>query len=187
MTDVPAQAGLRIAGPPDAETLSALGWETFLDTFVRGFGMPYSAADLDSFFAASHAPARCAEILADPTRRTWIAERDGRAVGFALAGPCGLPHPEARPEDGELKRLYVLPQEKGAGLAASLMDEALAWLERDGPRPLWLGVWSGNHRAQRFYARYGFAKAGEYEYAVGATRDHEFVLRRAPGGGSLPP
>ena len=173
-----AETTLRIAGPQDAERLSRLGWETFLDTFVRGFALPYPPADLDHFFAASYAPERFAAALADPGRRAWIAERDEEAVGFATAGPCALPHPDARPEHGELHRLYVLPAEKGSGLAARLMETALAWLERDGPRPLWLGVWSGNHRAQRFYARYGFSKAGEYKYPVGATRDHEFILRR---------
>ena len=172
------EAPLRIAGPDDAEALSALGWETFLDTFVRGFALPYSPADLHAFFAASYAPDRFAALLADPARRAWIAERAGAAVGFATAGPCGLPHPCARTADGELHRLYVRGAEKGTGLAARLMDEALAWLERDGPRPVWLGVWSGNHRAQRFYARYGFARVGEYDYPVGATLDHEFILRR---------
>ena len=169
---------IRTAGPDDAALLSALGWETFLDTFVRGFALPYPPADLDAFFAASYAPARFAALVADGGRRAWIAERDGTAVGFATAGPCALPHPDACAADGELHRLYVRPGEKGTGLAARLMDEALAWLERRGPRPVWLGVWSGNLRAQRFYARYGFAKVGEYAYPVGATRDHEFILKR---------
>ena len=60
---------------------------------------------------------------------------------------------------------------------ASEMMEVQALL-RDGPRTLWVGVWSENFGAQRFYARYGFDKAGEYLFPVGATRDHEFIFRR---------
>jgi ribosomal protein S18 acetylase RimI-like enzyme len=41
-------------------------------------------------------------------------------------------------------------------------------------------VWSENFGAQRFYARYGFEKAGEYLFPVGDTHDLEFILRRAP-------
>jgi len=41
-------------------------------------------------------------------------------------------------------------------------------------------VWSENFGAQRFYARYGFAKAGEYDFIVGRQRDHEFIYRRDP-------
>ena len=40
------------------------------------------------------------------------------------------------------------------------------------------GVWSGNLKAQKLYQAHGFEKAGEYEYPVGAWRDHEFILRR---------
>lgn len=169
---------LRPARADDAETLSALGWRTFVETFVHGFAMPYSPADLDAFHAASYAPRRFAALLADPASRGWIAEREDEAVGFATVGPVTLPHPDIGPEDGELKRLYVRGDLKGAGLAGRLMDEAMGWLERDGPRRTWLGVWSGNLRAQRFYARRGFEKVGEYIYPVGETRDHEFIMRR---------
>jgi hypothetical protein len=57
------------------------------------------------------------------------------------------------------------------------MHAALDWLDRLG-RPLWIGVWSENHGAQRLYGRHGFVKVGEYEFPVGKTRDQEFILRR---------
>ena len=180
-------AAIRLARPGDAELLSRLGWKTFLDTFVRGFAMPYPPEDLESFFAASYAPERFAAALADPASRAWIAEQGGEAVGFATAGPAGLPHPDVAAQDGELKRLYLREAAKGSGLAARLMDGALAWLDRDRERTLWLGVWSGNLRAQRFYARYGFETAGEYRFAVGATLDHEFIMRRPPAAARLAP
>ena len=72
-------------------------------------------------------------------------EADGRAVGHALAGPCDLPHPEVTAACGELKRIYVLAGWRGGGMGSRLLTEALAWLERDGPRRLWIGVFSGNH------------------------------------------
>ena len=52
------------------------------------------------------------------------------------------------------------------------------WLLDRGPRTLWVGVWSENLGAQRFYARYGFALAGEYAFPVGRVRDREFIFRR---------
>ncbi len=63
---------------------------------------------------------------------------------------------------------------------AKLMQTAMDWLLRDGPRTLWVGVWSENFGAQRFYARYGFERVGEYLFPVGQTNDHEFIFRRAP-------
>ena len=63
----------------------------------------------------------------------------------------------------------------------------MAWLQRKGPCGLWIGVWSGNDGAQRFYARRGFERVGEYRFPVGQTRDLEFILCRTapyPGHGT---
>lgn len=167
---------LRRATPADAAMLSSLASRTFTETF----GHLYPPQDLAAFLAESYAVERQRTILAHPGYAVWLAEEDGVAVGHAAAGPCGLPHPEVAAGDGELKRLYMLRSHQSAGHGTRLMDAALEWLLRDGPRRLWVGVWSENHGAQRFYQRHGFSKVGEYLFPVGAQHDLEFILRRDP-------
>jgi ribosomal protein S18 acetylase RimI-like enzyme len=82
------------------------------------------------------------------------------------------------PACGELERFYIRAGRQGAGLGERLFAEVMAWLEKDGPRRIWIGVWSENHGAQRFYARHGFEVVGSYAFIVGHTRDHEFIMRR---------
>ena len=165
---------IRRAEPADAAALSRLGRRTFSETF----GHLYPPADLAAFLAEAHSQAFYAAALADPGQAAWIAEADGEAAGYALAGACALPHPDVTPGCGELKRLYVLGTHQGQNLGARLIEPALAWLDAKGATPVWLSVWAHNAGAQRFYARYGFEKAGEYEFAVGTWRDPEFILRR---------
>jgi GNAT superfamily N-acetyltransferase len=116
--------------------------------------------------------------LAHPDKALWLVEDGGVAIGYALAGPCDLPHPEVTNRCLELKRIYFVAGRQGGGLGGRLFDEVMAWMERDGPRDLWIGVWSENFGAQRFYGRRGFEKVGEYGFRVGRTVDHEFILRR---------
>ena len=165
---------IRRADPADADVLSDIGVRTFVDTF----GHLYPDADLQAFLQESHAPAVYARYLADPAYALWLLEDDGRAMGYALAGPCSLPHADVTPADGELKRLYVRKDLQNGGWGGRLFQAALDWLERAGPRTLWISVWSENTGAQRFYARHGFEQAGEYEFPVGRVRDREFMLRR---------
>jgi ribosomal protein S18 acetylase RimI-like enzyme len=164
---------VRKADPADAETLTRLGRETFADTFAH----LYPPEDLAAFQAEAHTPERYAAWAVDPAFGLWIAERGGEAIGYALAGPCHLPHEAVTPGCGELWRIYVRKSAQGTGLGKTLMETALAWLEKPG-RDLWIGVWSENFKAQRLYQSYGFEKAGEYEFPVGRQRDHEFILRR---------
>lgn len=170
---------IRRATTEDAVALAELG----ATTFVEAFGQLYSPEDLQAFLDESHSVAAYAKVLANPDYALWIAEKGGRAIGYAQAGSCGLPHADVQPGDGELKRLYLLKGEQNGGVGRALFEQALAWLERDGPRPLWISVWSENLGAQRFYGRYGFEFAGEYDFIVGEQRDREFMFRRLPRAG----
>ncbi|KRG71505.1 GNAT family N-acetyltransferase [Pseudoxanthomonas dokdonensis] len=165
---------LRRASVADAEVLSTLAARTFSETF----GHLYPAQDLADFLADAYALDKQRTILGHPDYAVWLLEDQGVAVGHAAAGPCGLPHPQVGDGDGELKRLYVLQSHQNGGHGSRLFTAAIDWLQQAGPRTLWIGVWSQNHGAQRFYARHGFEKVGEYKFPVGNTLDDEFILRR---------
>ncbi len=167
---------IRRATKDDADTLSEIGGRSF----VEAFGHLYCAEDLDAFLQESHAPDRYASYLDDAAYALWLLEDGSDVVGYALAGPSGLPHPEVTPADGELKRLYVLAGSQNGGWGGKLFEATLDWLQRNGPRTVWISVWSENLAAQRFYARHGFVKVGEYEFPVGRVRDREFMFCR-PG------
>lgn len=166
---------IRRAGPDDAQTLSALGSRTFVETFAH----LYDPADLQAYLAEAYGLERTRKDLADPAKASWLVEADGVAIGYALAGPCGLPHDEVTPSSGELKRIYFLQGHQGGGLGKRLFAEVMDWLQKDGPRDVWIGVWSENYGAQRFYERHGFEKVGEYGFPVGKTVDREFILKRS--------
>ena len=158
--------------------LAALKLATFRETFLDGFAIPYPPADLAMFERDSYGEAKVAAELADPAHATWVAEQGGALVGYVHVGRCKLPHPDARAEHGEIYQLYVAGAAQGLGLGGALMAAALDHLAVTRPGPLWLGVWSGNHRAQAVYARLGFGKVGDYLFPVGDWTDEEYIFRR---------
>ena len=168
-----ARIGLRRATEADAQALAEVG----AATFIEAFGHMYSPKDLADFLVSEQAPERYREWARDPRYALWIAEADGRALGFTLAGPCTLPHAEVTPACGELKRIYMRREAQGSGIGSRMFAAALDWLTAPG-RDLWIGVWSENFGAQRLYGRHGFEKVGTYYFPVGEQRDYEFILRR---------
>ena len=172
---------IRRATPADAEALSTLSRECFTQTF----GHLYAPEDLSAFLDEAYAPDVLRAELADPERATWLLFDDAAQasfpespIGYVTACPALLPHPDVAPGDGEIQRLYILQGHQGGGRGTALLRTALEWLERDGPRTLWIGVWSENYGAQRFYARHGFEVVGEYSFMVGDHADREFITRR---------
>lgn len=198
---------IRRATPADAEALSTLSRTCFTQTFAHLYDPADLATFLDEEYspgvlrAELEDPHRATWLLIDdaseaaaqpdssPTVHPTAPDPASEAptssdshsfIGYVTACPTHLPHPDAAPGDGEIQRLYILEGHQGGGHGTSLLNTALQWLERDGPRTLWIGVWSENYGAQRFYARHGFEVVGEYSFMVGNHADHELITRRLP-------
>jgi GNAT superfamily N-acetyltransferase len=78
-----------------------------------------------------------------------------------------------------LDQLYVLERYHGSGIARGLMDWAVDEARRRGARALYLTVFIDNHRARRFYDRYGFEAVGRYDFMVGEQADEDIIMRKA--------
>jgi diamine N-acetyltransferase len=175
MTSRTIEATIRRATPNDATALAGLG----AATFTEAFGHLYPAEDLRAFLAQSHSVDTWTRTLADSQRAVWVASLvDPTPIGFVAAGACKLPIENRELTAGEIQQLYVLARYHNLRLGSRLMDLGLEWLEAQGRAPVYVGVWSMNLGAQRFYGRYGFSKVGEYGFPVGRTVDRELILKR---------
>lgn len=166
-------ADIRLARPADAGTLAELGAATFVETF----GHLYKEQDLQAFLDESHSAEAYEDLLADDAWRIWIAESaPGEAVGFAVAGPCGLPVPDMPENSGELSRLYILKSHQGGGLGTRMLEPMLKYL-RARFEHIYLSVYSENYGAQKLYQRYGFEKIADYFFMVGDHADPEWIMQ----------
>lgn len=161
----------RDATPADAAPLADL----FRRAFVETFGHLYSEADLRAFLARMDEAGWRGE-LENPDYEVRLAEADGQTVGFAKLGPLGLP---VEPERSalELKQLYLLKEWHGHGIAPVLMDWTLEQARARGAEALYLSVWTQNHRARRFYQRYGFTFVAPYAFMVGEQADEDEIWK----------
>lgn len=163
----------RDASAADAPALDRVFRTAFCDTFAH----LYRPQDLASFLAR-FTPEAWAGELGDPAFAFRIAEADGEAVGYAKLGPLRLPVESDGP-GLELCQLYLLKDWHGAGIAGELMDWCLAEARARGARQLYLTVYVDNHRALRFYQRYGFVVEGRYAFMVGEQADEDLIMRLA--------
>lgn len=172
-------AQVATARPEHAVELAALAARTF------PLACPPSAApdDIAAFIAANLSAARFSDYLADPDRTVFAARDEARLVGYAML-IRGVPDDAdvqravaARPAF-ELSKMYVLPESHGAGVSAALMTAALQHAATRGAACVWLGVNEENQRAQRFYAKHGFAVGGTKTFRLGAGIEHDYVMVR---------
>jgi diamine N-acetyltransferase len=155
----------------DAASLKDLFAESFIDTF----GHLYRPADLQEFLDGN-SDAKWHANLTDPQVAIRVAEENGRLLGFAELAPKKLPYETDAPVL-EVRRFYLRTQAHGTGVAQRLMNWLLEEAARRGAKELVLSVYVDNHRARRFYERYGFEVVGKYDFMVGSHADEDLILR----------
>jgi ribosomal protein S18 acetylase RimI-like enzyme len=163
----------RAADPSDAEAVADMFAASFTDTF----GHMYDPEDLADFLGKANAGTFRGQID-DPRYAFRLAFDSGRLVGFVKLGPPQLPIEPMAPDTIDLDQLYVLKDWHGRGIAAALMDWAMTTAGQRRARHVDLSVFVDNHRARRFYDRYGFEPVGRYDFMVGSHADEDIIMRK---------
>ena len=145
-----------------------------MTSFVDTFGASLSRRTISHAFLAQ----LTAETFRKRNRRRSLRlpprlRGAASSVGYVKLGPPELPV-ETPPRTVELCQLYVLKdmarrrRRRGADGLGDRGGRASA-----APNDIQLSVYVDNHRARRFYERYGFDPVGRYDFMVGSHADED--------------
>jgi diamine N-acetyltransferase len=173
-TDATSSLVIRHAISNDVPALTAFARRVFHETFAAD----NDPADMAAYLAEAFSAGKQEAELANLRRTCLLAEMDGVLVGYAClmdgaahAGVEGV-HPV------ELERFYVDQAWHGRGIAAPLMEATIRVAESCRGDALWLGVWERNHKAIRFYRKWGFARVGAQTFRLGSDVQRDHVMCR---------
>ncbi len=97
---------------------------------------------------------------------TFVAEVDGRIVGWTSCGPN---RDTTLPFAGELYTLYISPGHQRRGIGRRLMEVAAKSLVEAGMASMLLWVLADNRNARRFYEAAGGRVADEQNVTIGGA------------------
>jgi ribosomal-protein-alanine N-acetyltransferase len=109
------------------------------------------------------------ETIQYETARAFVAESEGKAVGYVMARISG--------EEGEILNLAVLPKSRRKGIARCLLDEALGSIVAAGVTEAYLEVRQSNEEAIALYQAHGFRPVGVRPDYYRDPREDALVLR----------
>jgi diamine N-acetyltransferase len=158
----------------DANLLAALGATTNYETYFE----TDEPEDLAKYIADYFNPQAMKIELLDENSTFFLAEVEGKAVGYAKLR-------EHQPADCikdentiELHRLYILEKMKRRGIGKILIRTCLDEAQSRGYESLWLAVFELNASAIEFYKRLGFELIGETGFFYGEKRFNCFVMKK---------
>jgi len=165
---------IRRAEIKDANLLAALGGTTNYETYFE----TDEPEDLAKYIADFFNPQSMKIELEDSRNSIFIAEINGKAVGYAKLRE-GQPAECVEGENTvELHRIYVLEKMTQHGIGKILLQKSFDEAKSRGFESLWLAVFDLNERAFEFYQRQGFEQAGETGFYYGEKRFRCFVMKK---------
>jgi ribosomal protein S18 acetylase RimI-like enzyme len=147
---------------PTVRRLRPDEWRAYRDLRLRALGDSPDAFGSVLDVDRQRTDAEWAERLASAADPRWnlpLAAEEGDAlVGLAW----GRIHP-AEPETAHLFQMWVVPESRGLGVGAMLLDAVVAWAREVKARRVVLSVTCGDTAARRLYERAGFTPSGDPE------------------------
>lgn len=154
-SDIPAIAFLHVEGWKGA--YGGIVDQSFLD----GLTVEKRIADWKNWMTAGET-------------ESFLAERDGKPVGFVTIGRTKTPPPGSSPirpsHSGEIYALYLHPDAWRRGTGTALLKHAARELKAKKHSTLCLWVLDGNARAKAFYERLGGQKLGGKMIEIGPSK-----------------
>ena len=120
---------------------------------------------------------RWAEKVDNPEWSTMVCIENGEYIGTSSFCRSRF---EQFPDSGELISIYFLPEYMGKGYGGKLLNIVMEELKKQGFSEVFLWVLEENHRARKFYEKYGFECTHDYlEDCIGGKnlREVRYVYR----------
>ena len=110
---------------------------------------------------------------AGPRSAYFVVRRDGRVLGGGGVAPLE----GGDPDTCELRKMYFLPEARGLGAGAAMMERCLEAARGFGFRRCYLETLTGMDAAMRLYERSGFQRIDAPMGATGHGGCNTFYLR----------
>ncbi len=133
---------IREIQPKDNQQIAALIRKVLVEMGVPKVGTAYEDKSLDDMYATYQ----------HPKMQYFVVEENGTLIGGSGIAPLqGLEN-----EVCELQKMYFLPEARGRGIGAHMMETCLHFAKAEGFKKCYLETLPYMENARRLYSRTGF-------------------------------
>ena len=174
----------RLVEPKDLYQLVEIACTTFIDSFAEQNEPIAFYAYVEQAFA----PEQLEKELYTEGSIFYFVENDNHIIGYFKINTNKSPSLTDRPhfyfdfspykslQMTELERIYLKKEYQGKGFAAQLMAVIENFARQKNSHYLWLGVWSLNLKAIRYYEKCGFKTFGEHIFQIGDDAQKDYLM-----------
>ena len=165
----------RIATIADVSLIAAISCKTFYDTYHA-----YNTKDdMDMYIATYFNLATIEAEIKNPLNTFFLVFTADQLCGYAKLSEGNNIDQLKDYSVLEIARFYSIKEMIGNGVGAYLMNECIAFAQKNLKEFLWLIVWQENAIAISFYKKFGFEIFGEQDFILGKDVQHDWLMKKA--------
>jgi ribosomal protein S18 acetylase RimI-like enzyme len=158
----------------DAALIADLSRQTFYETFAD----QNTKKDMDIFLKVQFTKGRLMLEVGKPEHIFLLAYNEDEIAGYAKLRSNRHPEKLKSKNTLEIARLYATKNMIGKGVGNLLMKTSLSIAGNENKEYVWLGVWKENHRAIRFYEKWGFEIFDECDFILGNDLQKDWLMKK---------
>ncbi len=174
----------RLIEPKDLYQLVEIACTTFMETYAD----KNDPTEFYAYVEQTFAPEQLQKELHTEGSLFYFVEHDNHIIGYFKINTNKSPTHADRPHFyfdfspfetiamTELERIYLKKEYQGKGFAAEMMSFIEDCVRKNNSQYLWLGVWTMNPKAIRYYEKCGFNTFGEHIFQIGNDAQKDFLM-----------
>lgn len=176
MTPIIDKSDIQIveADEKHASLLRDMGEQTFREAYSND----PDTANMELYIAQNFQLERMVADLQNPQAKFLLVKYNEQWAGYALFRWDRTHELLHNTKSLMLHRIYVLQSFWRHQIGSVLLQYILDFAKSGGYEYMWLIVWEENHRALRFYKKWGFEHFGYEKFQYGANVTDDWVLRK---------
>lgn len=148
-----------------------------INSFYQAFRNDNAEEDMSNYLENNFNLEKLRDQLQNPLSSFYLVKENQETIGYFKLNFGHAQTDSHDPNALEIERIYLLEQYTGKGVAQEMMVKIIEIAKSSAVKIIWLGVWENNHRAIRFYEKYGFEKFNEHIFMLGQDAQTDWMMR----------
>lgn len=164
---------VREADEKDAEVISQLSTETFVETY-SWYNTP---GNMREYTQKNFSIEQTKKDMQTPYTYFFLAEAENEVIGYAKLRVLEQLPELAGKRNIEVERIYVRKKHHDKKAGYVIMQKCIEFAKKKNYEVIWLGVWEKNERALKFYEKVGFKKFGTHNFQLGDDAQNDYLVK----------
>jgi len=151
--------------------LTNIGATTFYDSYKN----ENTEADMQAYIANTYTLKKLAQNIGNQNIIYFLAYNQTGDVGY-IKLLLNQVNGKLVGNNAEIEKIYVREAFHGKGIAHELMAFTVNYCKQYNYQNIYLGVWQQNHKALKFYDKFGFKTFDTRTFQLGKRLCNDFML-----------